>query len=326
MFFWLIQRVAEFANERAGVLAAHDIFTDTHSDPVAASILRAQDVGALKAQFAMIPGDWSRRYFYSLAMSRHFLDRKLAQWAAQEPDSADAHLCHGARLLKMAWAVRGHGVAAGVSRERWETFYQILDQTRAALLRAAELNPADPTPWALLICVAVFRSEGEREQEYFQEAIARDPGNWHAYMNRLLGLTKKWSGSHEAMFDFARGAHHPYPADSLFNCLVLKAHIEYWKYLRIFDEDEEAAEAHVTDPDVIAECLDVYHRALAHRDDHDHDTMFVRINAAATFWVLRQKEPLRQELERLGPRLHNIHWRWLGAEGQLEQAKRFASD
>ena len=257
-------------------------------------------------------------------MSRHFLDRKLAKWAAQEPESADAHLCHGARLLKMAWAVRGYGRGASISRERWATFYEMLDKAREALLRAAELNPADPTPWALLICVAVFHSEPSRERDYFHEAIERDPGNWHAHMNQLLGLTKKWSGSHETMFDFARGVHTPYPADSLLNCLVLKAHIEYWKYLRMFDEDEEAAEAHLKDPDVIAECLDVYNRVLAHRDDHDHDTMFVRVNAAATFWVLRQKEPLRRELEHLGHRLHNIHWRWLAAEGELEQAKRFA--
>src|SRR5512143_3267515 len=83
---------------------------DAYADPMAMSILRDGNVGKLKSLFAQLGNDWSKRYFYSLAMSRQFPSKKLDKWVRDEPDSADAHLVYGARMLKMAWEARGYGM------------------------------------------------------------------------------------------------------------------------------------------------------------------------------------------------------------------------
>jgi hypothetical protein len=306
-------------------LSSKNISQDTFSDFAASSILLKRNVGALKELFAGIPKDWSQRYFYSLALSRQFPDKKLEEWVKEEPDSADSHLVYGARLLKMAWDARGYGKGKDVSEDRWMKFYHLLDEAEDSLLRAAKLNGEDPTPWVYLIMVAVYRSSDESlEEQYFDEAIARDPENWHAHMNRLTGLSKKYGGSHHEMFEFARGVRKNVSDKSLLHCLIFKAHSEYWKYTYHFEGDAETAELHQRNPDVIDECLAAYNLALAGGEYDDHDSIFVRINAAGIFWILSQKEPLKRELQKLGTRIEDIHWRWVGTEGGLDDAKKFA--
>lgn len=305
--------------------SSKDISQDAFSDFAASSILLEKNVDALKKLFAEIPKDWSQRYFYSLAMSRHFPHEKLDKWVKDEPDSADAHLVYGARMLKMAWDSRGYGKGKDVSEDRWMKFYQLLDETENVLLRAAELHGEDPTPWVYLIMVAVYRSGDEPlEKQYFSEAIARDPENWHAHMNRLTGLSEKYGGSHQEMFEFARGVRKNVHDKSLLHCLIFKAHSEYWKYKYHFEGDVAAAESHRRDSDVIDECIAAYNLALAGREYDNHDHIFVGINAAGAFWILLQKEPLKSELQKLGTRIEDIHWRWVGTEGDLESARKFA--
>ncbi|HEY6096323.1 MAG TPA: DUF4034 domain-containing protein [Gallionellaceae bacterium] len=302
-----------------------NISQDAYGDAVAMSLLRDGNVKKLKQLFSGIQGDWSRRYFYSLAMSRSFPSDKLEKWVRAEPESADAHLVYGARMLKLAWAARGYGKGGEVSEERWQNFYRLLEQTESMLLRAASLNKHDPTPWVYLIMVAVYRSDDESlEEKYFNEAIARDRENWHAHINRLTALSEKYGGSHEEMFEFARRAAEKSPETSLLRCLILKAHSEYWKYVQYFEDDVEHANAYRLREDVIEECLQAYEGALAQCEGGSHDLIFVRINAAGTFWILSQQQPLRRELQKLSGQIDDIHWRWVGTEGELAAARKFA--
>jgi len=317
MFSWIRNLFSDFKPGEHGENAFFDL--------QAVRILEKSDLDGLKQLFAGIQDDWPRRYFHALAMSRSFPESRLEQWVNSEPDSADAHLVLGARALKLAWDLRGYGLASGVSDESRDKFFAKLDQTEELLLRAARLNPFDPTPWALLVMVAVYRSDGDAaEQDYLDEAVSRDPHNWHAHIHRLTGLGEKYGGSHEAMFDFARVVRIGLPERHLLHGLVLKAHSEYWKYLQYYAEDTEGAEAHRTDPEVIAECLEAWRQALDGVDLDDPDALFVSINAAGTMWILRQREPLRELLLQLDGRISDVHWRWVGTEGELEQARRFA--
>jgi hypothetical protein len=321
----VVRRVASAISEHrpsAAVIAA-----DTYGDAAAGAIVKARDVRALGGYLAGARDDWSQRYFCSLAMSRHFPEKKLRRWTATEPDSADAHLVHGARLFRQALDVRGYGRGESINEARWKKFHAALETAEGVLQRAAELHPADPTPWAYLVAVALHHHGTANpfvEQRCFEQAIARDPDNWHAHMHRLIGLSKKYGGSHEAMFEFARGAAQNAAPGSLLPALIFKAHVEFRKYLRGFDNDPAAAAAYAQNPQVISECLDVYQRTLAMPRADNHDATLVRINAAATLWMLKQKEPLRAELERLGTRVHDVHWKFLAAPGELARAKQFA--
>ncbi|NQZ06830.1 MAG: hypothetical protein HRT35_06685 [Algicola sp.] len=307
-----------------GILGSNNqkIIEDTFGNPIASKILKHKDIVALKKLFHDIPFIYSQRYFYSLAFSRRFPVKILEQWVKQEPENADAHLVYGARLLKLAWKARGFGRGHDISAQQWQEFYALLDQTIEELETAARLKDDDPTPWVYLIMAAVYHSQGaETELRYYNEAGKRDPNNWHAHIHRLTGLSKKYGGSHQLMFDFVKNVQGQSADNNLLNCLVFKAHSEYWKYKSQFEGDEKAAENHANDPAVIAECLAVYESTLASNEYDSFDVLFARINATGLFHVLRQKEPLKTELKNLQGQLEDVHWTWVGTGWELRQAK-----
>jgi hypothetical protein len=298
---------------------------DTFGDEAAMTLLANEDVAALKRHFAGIPANWTDRYFYSLALSRSFPMEALQRWAESEPGSADAHLVYGARLLKWSWDARGYGRGHDVSQEQAKEFFRRLALTRAALETSADLHGEDPTPWTYLVMVALYDNSGlEASGECFQQAAARDPENWPAHMHRLMSLTEKWGGSHSQMFEFARESASIARPHSLLPLLITKAHLEYWKYLAMFQNDEAQATEYLKSKDAREETLAAYQKTLGSQQYEPREALFARINAIGWFWLSRNREPLRNELRVLGGRLDDIHLRWVGSEGELARARQFA--
>ena len=299
--------------------------TDTFGDEVAKTILKNKDLDALKHVFDAIPNRWSDRYFYSLAMSRHFPVAVLKHWAESQRTSADAHLVYGARFLKWSWEARGYGSGRTISKDKRIEFYRRLALTRELLEESARLHPGDPTPWAYLIMVAVYSQAGEEaERRYFEQAIERDPSNWTAHMHRLTGLTAKYGGSHAEMFKFARESASSARQGSLVPILLTKAHSEYWKYLSLFEGNHEGARKYLQERDAHDETLEAYRRTLGSNRYDKREATFARINAAGWFWLIKSRDALRDELRALDGSIHDVHWRWVGTEYDLAKAKRYA--
>lgn len=85
------------------------------------------DYRHLKALFSKA-NTFSERYFISVSISRLFPIEKIERWIDDEPDSADALLCYGARLLQLAWEARGYGRGFQVNEKRWALCYERLDK------------------------------------------------------------------------------------------------------------------------------------------------------------------------------------------------------
>ena len=83
----------------------------------------------------------------------------LDAWCAAAPESAYAHLVRGEHLIGFAWEARGSGWANTVSDEGWRLFAERLSLARAALERAAELDPTLSLVPAALITVG--RGQGD---------------------------------------------------------------------------------------------------------------------------------------------------------------------
>lgn len=299
---------------------------DCFGDDVAAAILEKQDLDALKRLFASIPANWTDRYFYSLAMSRSFPLELLAQWTESESTSADARLVYGARLVKWAREARGYGLGSTVSEKRAEEFYRRLEMARKVLEECWRLRPEDPTPWVLLIMVAVYLQMGEEaEREFFDEAVARDPDNWHAFVNRLTGLSRKYGGSHELMYAFARHSAVQARPGSLVPLLLTKAHSEYWKYLHLFQDKYAEAAQFLNEQLPRDETVAAYQRTLGSHRYEKRVALFARLNATGWFWLIKNREILGRELRELNGCIHDIHWRWVGTEGDLAKARKLAS-
>ncbi|WP_020410538.1 DUF4034 domain-containing protein [Hahella ganghwensis] len=266
------------------------------------------------------------RYFVSVSISRLFPMKALEDWVDAEPQSADALLCYGARLLEWAWEARGDGRGHEVSRSRWETFFERLDKTRVILTRCAEVYPEDPTPWAYLIKVSTWYSdEMEVREHYFEKAIARDKNNWAAHMYMILALSKKWGGDNVKMVEFAESVVEDAEEGSELPVILFKAYYEYWRYFELFEEQPEEAEKFIHSEYILSHAVMAYEKSLGSERHKDSScSVLARHHAAYWFWLVENKEILRKELMTLGDNIEEVHWYWNGYGGDLDEAKAFA--
>ena len=184
------------------------------------------------------------------------LDALIAE-RASEPA---ALLLRGAYDVRWAWSARGVGGGSTVTRAQFEVFFERLRRAERDLLRAAQLDPADPAAWGQLLISGRGLEIGKAELlARFAEVQRRAPGLWGPHTQMLQGLCAKWHGSHEEMFEFARRASAGAGPGSPLHALVAIAHYE--RYLAIGD-DAERAEYARGEP-VRTELESVAHQALA---------------------------------------------------------------
>ncbi|MET7285701.1 hypothetical protein [Streptomyces sp. NPDC005573] len=162
--------------------------------------------------------DWDRRgHRVTVLAAEPYAAAWAGQWLLAEPGSADA-----ATLLALAQvhrALRGKedpGVA------------------RAACRTAAELAPADPTPWLGLLLLAGVHGTVTELLGTFARLRERHPEHHHAH-HLLLARLAEWpagrrSESHE-VYDLAGQAAADAPADSPLALLPVVAHAERHRVL-----------------------------------------------------------------------------------------------
>jgi hypothetical protein len=94
------------------------------------------------------------------------------------------------------------------------------------------------------------------------EAVTRvHPDHVVAHEQRLQYLCRKWFGSHEEMFEFARATTERAPSGSMLHELIAVAHIERWDR-----ERTEADTAYITSDEVRAELLAAAGKSVFHPD------------------------------------------------------------
>jgi hypothetical protein len=146
-----------------------------------------------------------------------------------------------------------------------------------------------------------------------QNTIDRSVISWKAHSATLWYLCKKWFGSHEEMFDFARTVSASAPEGNGLHALIPIAHHERWVYAAAFDKEEELAENYFDQPEVRQEIVEAYNRSLgsrAHRTDR-------ATRAQSSFFAmgLLRVQAFRQaltELDRLGNLVPEFPWVQLG--------------
>ena len=266
--------------------------------------------------------DWDQRYYIIEALGDSFPLGILEDWVENEPESADGFLLLGLRLMNIAWSIRGAGQANTVSEEQHEKFFECLKESYHALNLACQYREADPTPWAILILVNLYASQGaEAIEQCFNEAISKDPDNWLAYKNRTFTLTQKWGGDNQQMLDFARDAANKAPAGSLVPIVLLKAMAENHFYFEQFADDQPAADEFAADSAIQAEAMAAYHKCFADGTaDKSKCAVFARHEASVWFWTCRNLPELKQQFDILGGRIHPQHWVRFGKADQFGDA------
>lgn len=163
--------------------------------------LQRGDVGVVRRILDAAHGDWLRRDFYIDRLMSTPIDLEiLDQWVDASPREAMPYLIRGSRNIAWAWEARGEGAADTVSEEGWRQFSDRLGRALEDLQQAAELDQADPLPWARLVTVARgLRLDRPDAIGYFQEAVKRDAEHRVAHLQLLQYLAPKWQGSFEEL-------------------------------------------------------------------------------------------------------------------------------
>lgn len=224
--------------------------------------LRASYADRLGSHRAALPGSW------------------LQAWeAAVGPDDADVALVRARALVNLAWYQRGGHWASETSREQFAGFHATLAEVPKANVRAAELNPGDPTPYVNEIYAALGLGFSEAAmQDIWTEIIARDPHHYGAHYAALQYWCAKWRGSQERAVSFAQRAASGAPLGSLLAAMPLIAWYEH--------VDSDASDADFRSPHVILLVDTAMADVAAARPDHP-DAAEVRHLLA--YFLTRQK-------------------------------------
>lgn len=243
-------------------------------------------------------------------------------------DSAEAHLISGNHAIGWAWQARGAGDAESVQKDSWAIFFDRLTLAEKLLIRATELDSSDPLPWASLIIVSRGLEQGmEVHQEYFEEVTRRDPFHFDAHSMYLQAICKKWGGSHEEMFEFARNASAKAPKGSPIHLLVPIAHIERW--MEGFEDIKpEMRDSYFSQPEVLQEIKDSADKTIfsTEWDPQTPETKAENI-FAFLFWLSGSTLKAKKAFDKIGTKPCSFPWEYyqLGWESAFDYARKECS-
>ncbi|GAB2855967.1 hypothetical protein GCM10027074_23800 [Streptomyces deserti] len=163
--------------------------------------------------------DWDRRGHRITVLAREpYCAAWAKEWLLAEPESADAAVLLA--LAQVRRALRG--------KEK-------PPRAREACHRAAELAPADPTPWFGLLLLERTLGADEDVVRLFEQVRARYADHHHAHHLMVARLAERRIDTgpdplHE-VYDFANWAAEEAPADSPLAILPVVAHAERYRAL-----------------------------------------------------------------------------------------------
>lgn len=250
-------------------------------------------------------GDWDRRGAVANALAAAAIQPApwLDAWLTARPNDPGAHLIAAWATVQRAWEARGHGRASATGESAFDAFFRILEQALPLAHYAVRTAPEDPTPWVVLTWLSIGRQDGrEVLDDHWGELLHRDPQNRLGHIARLQCLARKWWGSHEEMYAFARSVTAPQWAP----VVPLQAHAEYALDER--DEGEAGALIGFWQRSDVAADLDAGHAwATTTRPEHAyafHDLTVVGYTVAQA-----ERWPQAAQVFRLlGPRAYEYPW------------------
>ena len=287
--------------------------------PKLRAAVQGSDVSVLNARLLAGRGNWDERGMLVDLLGRVCPRMTLDAWCQSEPGSPIPFLMRGTQSIEWAWEARGSGGGDTVTEEGWRLFAERLTLDERDFQIAAQLDPADPTPFAMLVLVARGLDQGVPvAREMFQQAVARDPENSLAHKQMLVFLTEKWHGSHETMFQFAREAAARAPDGSDLHALVIRAHVERWIYFKLFDGDAAGAAAYASDAKNQQEVAAAWEKSLGSPALRERmSTIVLHNDAAFWFWNAKDRPRLQREIQRIGNAYTEMYWHSMGAEEKV---------
>lgn len=189
----------------------------------------------------------SDRHFLLVHIYQYHDSPVFQQLAQLHPQNYIAHLLLGASLAGRALHLRSGCLASDIEGETWDEIFMVSEKATNALLRALEVNAYDPQVYFPLIQVqTIVSAERDVMTSYLDAAMALTQKHYPLYVSVLNFLTKKWGGSYEEMFSFAKYQSQIERADPCLHGLIALAHIERWLGFS-FDEEYDSQQDYFED-------------------------------------------------------------------------------
>lgn len=241
------------------------------------------------------------------------------EWAAARPSSALPLVFRGRGKALWAWEARGGGRAGTVKEDSWPVFYQRLVDADRDLAQAAAADERDPMPHSHSIWVAMGLSLGQEEvQRRYAEVDRREHLHASAGVAMIQATARKWGGSHEGMFEFARSVSAQAPDGHSGHKLVALAHIERW-----LDAPKDQQPAYFRDEAVQAEIRAAADRSVRSPlyaggvvDPVDRNPF------AMCFYLMRDYDAQLEQMRLIGPHITAAPWQYQGRAGRAYERAR----
>jgi hypothetical protein len=239
------------------------------------------------------------------------------RWVAEDPGNVDAHLVRLRSLIARAWQVRGSGQASSVSEAEFDEFHRVLRMLLPLCHEAAEVGPGDPGVWSpMIIATQALAAPRDVMERFWAKVVERDPHHREAHNFKLSYLCKKWQGSHEEMYAFARGAAAAAPAGSSLHILPVDAHAEYLLYAVGFTSSKADRRAMFVawskDKQVQRDIDNAFENWFRHGNDK-HPSWYRDLNLLAylCYWTDRYRDA-KPVFEAIGNQATKTPWVWAG--------------
>jgi hypothetical protein len=254
--------------------------------------------------------------------------RERAQGTEQQRTAAatDAAALLSTTLVERAWQVRGAGGSDGADPDAADEFLDLLGQADEIAAGALQLDPEHAPSGCVLLRTAL--GLGVPSDEWwtrFDAARRSRPTLYPAHVTMLMALCRKWYGSSEAMWRFARDVAAAAPEGDPVVAMLPLAHAEHFVELRINPPQQGNAtdaweQARKQDEDTaFASALHWLGQDGGQRLRHPR-----ALEAHQLFgWFFSPSDPgrARWHFEQAGPRMARYPWRYLSGRPDRSYAK-----
>jgi hypothetical protein len=190
----------------------------------------SRDWDILRALVQSAPSESGYFLLQAIGM-RGRLDTKLTDVVQGADDSLGLTIA-GAIIRERSRRYRGAARAADVSDRQWEKYLPTLTASDQLLCEALAVDPTFGLAAAYLMsCRIDSMPEDKDDGELRLLAATKVPAS--GYLNLMMARSKKWGGSHEAMWDVANRFRDSERPGTL--ALPARAHFENWLYHYAFE-------------------------------------------------------------------------------------------
>lgn len=119
----------------------------------------------------------------------------LDNWNQSFPDSPAALVARGTFNKALGWYHRGNRFSKKTPKSRFSNIRRYFKRAESDLIRATELQPANPMPYERLIGVYAAGGKRTKQADIFRKAIEAAGPSYNVFFKQLIFSQRKWGGS-----------------------------------------------------------------------------------------------------------------------------------